>query len=103
MQESSAASDVTLAQVRQAEAWAKYKSPVMRALLRTGAVQTTEDAEDVYAEAFVAAIQQWDRLDADRFVNWLHTVARRKAADSARKRKREARLIETVRQISGDA
>jgi RNA polymerase sigma-70 factor (ECF subfamily) len=69
----------------------RYVNPVFRYLCsRTGNVQ---EAEDLTSQTFMAALESLDGFREDsRFVPWLFTIARNKAADHFRKQKKSRRL-----------
>ena len=70
---------------------------VCRAVLGGG------DADDAWSETFLAALRAWPDLPSD--VNaeaWLVTVARRKAIDEVRRRRRHAVPVGEVDAIGGD-
>lgn len=51
----------------------------------------TADAEDAWAETYLAALRAWPDLEHDRNVEgWLVTIAHRKAIDVVRRRSRRA-------------
>ncbi len=55
-----------------------------------------EEAEDVTAEVFAAAVAAIDRFRGDsRVVTWLISIARRKLLDSERRRRRRPEVLET--------
>ncbi len=71
-----------------------HGATVMRVCLAVlaGCGGATHDADDAWAETFVAALRAWPGLDADANVEaWLVRIAQRKAVDvlRARSRRRE--------------
>ena len=69
----------------------RYVNPVFRYLCsRTGNVQ---EAEDLTSQTFMAALESLEGFREDsRFVPWLFTIARNKAADHFRKQKKSRSL-----------
>ncbi|HEV3475031.1 MAG TPA: sigma-70 family RNA polymerase sigma factor [Actinomycetota bacterium] len=64
----------------------EHRDPVYRFLL---AFAGPSEAEDCFQETFLAALRAYPRLrDASNLRGWVLTIARRKALDAARRRRR---------------
>jgi len=75
-----------------AELVERYQAPLIHFLRRT--LSTEEDVLDCAQEAFIAAYRNLSRYsDEHPFRAWLYTIARNKALDLLRKRRREVPLI----------
>jgi RNA polymerase sigma-70 factor (ECF subfamily) len=75
-----------------AEARERYQGVVFAFVARR--VRPVEEAEDIVAAVFVAAFAKWNKRKGDARL-WLFGIARRKVADSLRKRRKPWPLRET--------
>lgn len=75
-----------------AEARERYQGVVFAFVARR--VRPVEEAEDIVAAVFVAAFPKWTKRKGDARL-WLFGIARRKVADSLRKRRHPWPLRET--------
>jgi RNA polymerase sigma-70 factor, ECF subfamily len=94
-----------LAARRDPEAFARlydrYVQPVYRYLC--GRVGSAQEAEELTAQTFLAALESIPRYNhTGRFAAWLFSIARRKAADYFRRRKRLPLEEIGDRSIEGD-
>lgn len=70
-----------------------YSQPIFRYLYSR--IGNTPDAEDTMAQTFLAALEQIQRYKHDgHFTSWLFSIARNKAMDYFRKRRKETLLNE---------
>src|SRR5918995_6888274 len=63
----------------------EHRAPVL-SFLRS--MVGPDDADDCFQETFIAAMRAYDRLDGQHPRAWVMTIARRKAIDHHRARKR---------------
>lgn len=96
--------DILVAQAKQdIQAFGRlydlYVQPVYRYLLSK--VGNVQDAEDLTAQTFLAAIQDFKRYrHKGKFAAWLFTIARNKAADFYRKQKSQLSVENTDAYLS---
>ncbi|WP_327032564.1 RNA polymerase sigma factor [Micromonospora ureilytica] len=85
------------------EAYDSYGRAVLH--LATSMLANRSDAEDVTQATFVAAWLGRDTFDPAKgsLIGWLLGIGRRKVIDRMRASARETRVVETVRQLPGQA
>lgn len=77
------------------ELYKLYVEPVFRYLYSR--VGNVHEAEDITAQAFLVALESFDRFREDRhFASWLFTIARNKAIDHFRQRKNLSSMDEAA-------
>jgi RNA polymerase sigma factor (sigma-70 family) len=61
----------------------------------------SNDAEDLFQETFLAALEAYPRADGRNLRAWIFTIARRKAIDEHRARARRPRPVKEPAEASG--